>query len=332
MHLQRVLRATNRVILALLPTCLASVSAFAGNFAFVTNQNSSDLSVLDLDRRVEKSRIAIPGNPAGIVVSSELGAFFTVSPDSSTVRKFSLKSCGEESRIVLDGGPTGIAVDPSTRRIFVSDWYNARVFVIDAEEMTLMDELGTGSAPAGLVVARDGSWLASAERDADQVSLFNLSDLSLRRVVKVGERPYGLAEGPNGLLFVANVGSNSVTVIDPLKGTVRASIAVGERPYGVSFAAGNAYVTDQYADTISVVSLNGFVFRGTIDVGEYPEGIDVTADGGIVVSTNWFSNTVSLIDPTTNKVIGEIETGDGPRAFGRFTYMTREGEEPCQAR
>ena len=331
MHLQRVLRATNRIILAFLPTCLASASAFAGNFAFVTNQNSSDLSVLDLDLRIEKTRIAIPGKPAGIVVSSELGAFFTVSPDSSTVRKFDLETCLEDSQIVLDGGPTGIAADPATRRIFVSDWYNARVFVIDAEAMTLLGELGTGSAPAGLVVARDGSWLASAERDADQVSLFNMSDLSLRMVVKVGERPYGLSEGPDGLLYVANVGSNSVTVLDPVKGTVHADVPVGERPYGVSFAAGNAYVTDQYADTISVISLDGFVLSGTIDVGEYPEGIDVTADGRTVVSTNWFSNTVSLIDPATNKVIGEIETGDGPRAFGRFTYMTRKGEEPCRA-
>ena len=55
-----------------------------------------------------------------------------------------------------------------------------------------------------------------------------------------------------------------------------------------------------------------------ISVGEYPEGIDTTADGKFVVVANWASNTVSLIDTEKLEVTGEITTGDGPRAFGKF--------------
>ena len=56
----------------------------------------------------------------------------------------------------------------------------------------------------------------------------------------------------------------------------------------------------------------------TLEVGEYPEGVAATPDGGLVVVTNWFSNTVTLVDPEALEVIGEIATGDGPRAFGAF--------------
>ena len=37
-----------------------------------------------------------------------------------------------------------------------------------------------------------------------------------------------------------------------------------------------------------------------------------------VVVANWFSNSVSVIDTKTLTVLSEIETGDGPRAFGHF--------------
>ncbi|WP_394701411.1 YncE family protein [uncultured Roseibium sp.] len=38
----------------------------------MTNQNSSDVSVLDLESRKEIRRVPVPGKPAGIAVSSPL--------------------------------------------------------------------------------------------------------------------------------------------------------------------------------------------------------------------------------------------------------------------
>ncbi|WP_346907207.1 hypothetical protein [uncultured Roseibium sp.] len=181
-----------------------------------------------------------------------------------------------------------------------------------------------------IVACADGSWLASADRDANQVSIFNLPDMTLRGRIPAGERPFGISVDPQGRIHAANVGSDSVTVIDPETASVVATVPVGARPYGVAFAAGRAFTTDQYADTVSVYRLSDFLPEDTLDVGEYPEGIDGTPDGRLIVSANWFSNTVSLIDPDTVEVIGEIETGDGPRADGKFILETSGGDVPCQ--
>jgi YVTN family beta-propeller protein len=54
-----------------------------------------------------------------------------------------------------------------------------------------------------------------------------------------------------------------------------------------------------------------------LDVGEYPEGVDTTGDGQIAVA-NWFSNTLSVIDAASLETLAEVETCDGPRAFGAF--------------
>ncbi|MBO6551186.1 MAG: hypothetical protein JJ964_16415 [Rhizobiales bacterium] len=40
--------------------------------------------------------------------------------------------------------------------------------------------------------------------------------------------------------------------------------------------------------------------------------------GDYVYVACWFSNLLMKIDTTSLKVVAEVKTGDGPRAFGRF--------------
>ena len=296
---------------------LVATSVVAGDLALITNQISEDISVIDLSTGAEHMRIPVPGKPAGVAAGPD-GAVYAVSPDSATVRRFDALSGALQAEVHLDGGPIGIALAAQAGLAFVSDWYNARIWVLQAGTLEPFGELATGAAPAGLAVSPDGTLLVSADRDADQVSVFDIKTLALRHRLDVGTRPFGLGFAPDGRLFVGNVGTNDVTVLDPLAGKTLATIAVGARPYGVAFAQGRAFVSNQYADTVSVIDLGTLSVEATVDVGEYPEGIDISSDSRTVIVANWFSNTVSLIDAKTLEVTGEIATGDGPRAFGAF--------------
>lgn len=306
-----------RLNATLLILSLAAPAGAAGDIAFVTCQNGNALSVLDLDNGVEIARWSVPGQPAGIAVSAN-GEVFTVAPHSKVIRRHDGATGAVLAEITLDGGPMGIAHDPQRNRLFVSDWYNARTWVLDAVSLAVTDELSVGAAPAGLGLSDDGRVLAIAGRDANQVYIFDAASLKLQHQPNVGLRPFGLRFAPDGRLFVGNVGSNDVSVLDPVSGALLATVPVGNRPYGVAFAAGHAFVSNQYEDTVSVISLDTLRHELKIDVGEYPEGIDATADGQTVVVTNWFDNTVTLIDATTFTTIKNLETGDGPRAFGDF--------------
>jgi YVTN family beta-propeller protein len=256
--------------------------------------------------------------PAGVAVSQKLDAFFTVSPDSRTIRRYGLDAVHPTIERQLDGGPIGVAIDERRHRIFVSDWYNARVWVLSADDLTFATTLQTGSAPAGLALSPDGRWLATADRDADQMSIFDASTLTLAHRITVGERPFGLAFAPDGRAFSADVGSNTVTAVDPEDGRVLGKIETGERPYGIAFAQGRGFVTNQYGDSVSVFDAKTYAAVAVIDVGGYPEGIDTTTDGRQIVVANWDSNTLSIIDAKSLMVVGEVATGDGPRAFGLF--------------
>ncbi|MQW89020.1 YncE family protein [Sinorhizobium saheli] len=310
--------ANSRIKLAVVLAALALPGGALADYAYVTNQSSSDLSVVDLDRMVEVGRIAVPGQPAGVAVAPRLGAVFTVSPDAKMLRRFGMPAGAPVAERKLDGGPIGVAVDERRGRVFVSDWYNARVFVIAADGLATLTVLATGSAPAGLALSRDGRWLATADRDANQVSIFDAETLTLRHRVTVGLRPFGLTFSPDGRLFSADVGSNTVTAVDPASGRVLGHVTTRDRPYAVAFASGRGFVTNQYDDSVSVFDARSLAAIAVIDTGEYPEGIDASADGRRIIVANWFSNSLTVIDAESLEIVGEVTTGDGPRAFGRF--------------
>ncbi len=305
-----------------LALALVTSSAVAGDLAYVTCQNGNALRVheLGMDRHLQDWDVS--GQPAGVAVAEH--AVFTVAAGDKTIRKHDLDTGHVQAEARLDGGPIGVAYDAGRDRLFVSDWYNARIWVLSGADLSRQRELKTGAAPAGLALSDDGRFLASADRDADQISIYDAETLAHIRSVSVGTRPFGLRFGPHGRLFVGNVGSDDISIIAPETGVLVATVPVGARPYGVAFAQGRAFVTNQYADTLSVIDLDTFAPVATLETGEYPEGVDVAHEGKHIVVANWFENTVTLFDAATLSVVEHIETCDGPRAFGRFVLGGQE--------
>jgi YVTN family beta-propeller protein len=109
-----------------------------------------------------------------------------------------------------------------------------------------------------------------------------------------------------------------VSVIDLAERKLIANARVGSHPYGVALAKGRAFVANQYAETVSVFDTATLAPLATIKVGEYPESVGVSRDGGTIYVTNWFSNDLWSIDAESYRITGRAATGDGPRAFGAF--------------
>ena len=78
--------------------------------------------------------------------------------------------------------------------------------------------------------------------------------------------------------------------------------------------AGKAYVTNQIADTVSVIdTATNAVVGSAITVGDGPLGIAITPDGTKAYVANFVADTVSVINTATNAVVGSaITVGSGP--------------------
>ena len=114
-----------------------------------------------------------------------------------------------------------------------------------------------------------------------------------------------------GFMYVANQGTNSVTVLNTTSNTVVGSpILVGENPVGIAFdpVHNRMYVANQYNNTVSVIDIttNTVVGSPIPDGRNNPVAIAFDPVHNRMYVANELINTVLVIDITTNTVVGSI--------------------------
>jgi YVTN family beta-propeller protein len=125
---------------------------------------------------------------------------------------------------------------------------------------------------------------------------------------------------PDGkYVYVTDVGSGNVSVIDTASNAVAATIRVGGGPVGIAVTPDGKYVYVANG-SVSVISTSNNTVIATVQAGYYPYGIAVTPDGKYVYVTTCcaFSTTnrVSVIETAHNTVIATIPVGVQPFGVG----------------
>src|SRR5713226_1555276 len=131
--------------------------------------------------------------------------------------------------------------------------------------------------------------------------------------VPTGLSPTSISHSTN-YTYVTNFGSNTVSVIDNSNNVV-GSISVGAMPYGTAYNSNNGkiYVTNYGSNTISVIdpssntaisTIPDFSILGlTLPSFTNPSGLVYYSTNNDMYVTNFCSNTVSVIDASTNSAI-----------------------------
>ncbi|WP_163803874.1 beta-propeller fold lactonase family protein [Mycolicibacterium anyangense] len=142
--------------------------------------------------------------------------------------------------------------------------------------------------------------------------------------IAVGDTPSALAVSPDGKrLYVANLGDNSLSVVDTSTNTTIATVGVGSNPVALALSptAGRAYVVNSGGDSVSVIDTQTNTVLLTTQVGDSPTAIALNPGGSRAYVVNSGSGTVSVIDTSTNFVVGTIAVGQAPSAIA----MTSDG-------
>jgi YVTN family beta-propeller protein len=105
-------------------------------------------------------------------------------------------------------------------------------------------------------------------------------------------------------VYVTNISSSSVSVIDTLNNSVVASVPVGSLPDGLTVLPnGNrAYVANNFSSNVSVLDAVTNTPVTLADVGGNPRGVAVDSAGTKVYVANSLSFAISVIDTASNAV------------------------------
>jgi len=231
--------------------------------------------------------------------------------------------------IPVGTGPFGVAVNPASTRVYVTNWIDDTVSVINGITGAIIGSpITVGDGPRGIVVSPSGSTVYVANEDSETISVIDAVTNTVTDTI-TGISCTTLAINPSGSrLYVGAYRSNRIQAIDTTTLTVVGTTET--LAFSMENIAINPTGTFLYAanNSGSVYAIRTADFAITeIPIGNTSYAIAVHPSGSFIYAVGFLH--VTVIDTATNAAvkIGNIGyavafNSDGTRAF------VVEGETP----
>ena len=175
-----------------------------------------------------------------VAVTNDGRMAFTSNIRSGTVSVVDLKLGKKLRDIAVGGEPEGIALSREEQVIWVADLKGARVQAFDAESLDKIGEVATGQVPIRAAASPDGRWIVTSNLGDGSLTLIDATsrkkvrDLAVSGTQEAGQVTILFA--PDGKLYAAETGRNTVAEIDLGTGKVLRRLPAGTNGDGLAIA------------------------------------------------------------------------------------------------
>jgi YVTN family beta-propeller protein len=222
--------------------------------------------------------------------------------DEDTVSVVDADAGEIESTVETDFNPHEAIVTPDGSKTYVTCSLGGRVNVIDNDSFEVIERLDHEhfEFPHGLAT-RDGAdeiWLAATR--SSHLYVIDAASAEIRDVRRTHQNlSHMVALTPDeSTAYVANIGSDNVTVVDAETHEIETHVPVGERPEGIGVHPDgeHLYVANQDDGTLSVLSTDDHEEVAELRLGTTPIRVVFSPDGEYALVPNRESDDVSVID------------------------------------
>lgn len=211
-----------------------------GSFAYVTNGGDNTVSVVDTAARRVVATVSVGAYPHGIRVSPDGREVYVANLKGGTVSVIDTATNREVARIAAGRGPAQTGFTPDGRLAFVSLSQENKVALIDPAARKVVNRIDVGPVPIQLYATPDSRRLLVAnqgtrQKPGDTVSIIDLGEVRVASTVRTAPGAHGVVVDRSGrYAYVSNIYANSVSVIDVKSAKVVANVPVGKGPNGIS--------------------------------------------------------------------------------------------------
>ena len=212
----------------------------------------------------------------------------------------------------------GVAVDGRTNRVFVTNFGEGSVYVVEASTGHIVRIVAVGQTPDAVAVDAATGHVFVTNNGADTVTMLDALNGTVLRTIKVGSQPAQIVvdertqhvfvvHGRGGTrMFFTESSASGTTMLDARSGAVLHAVAAGGSPaddvgyvtavnLAVDARRGRVFVIDPTAPaapdgagSVSVLDARTGRLRRTLSVGRHPIalGVDEVSARLFVVNTN----------------------------------------------
>ncbi|MDR3550864.1 MAG: YncE family protein [Candidatus Babeliales bacterium] len=275
----------------------------AGTRAYVTNSNSTTITIIDIATNAVIGTIGGFDGPSGMAITPS----------------------GALAYVNNYGGPGGVGSGNATT-----------VRVVDLNSNTIIGApIVVGLAPASLAITPNGAFVyvinyVTGNPGTGTISVIRTSDNTVVDTIPGFSGPFAIAITPDGkYAYVTNFGSNNfmpigttVSVVDLSTNTISATIELAIQPSGIAITPDGRYAYASNYDTLYTdTSFSSLVpGQGTINiidiatntvippiiaVGQSPDAVAISPNGQFAYVSNYTSNSVSVIALQSFQIVAQ---------------------------
>lgn len=305
-------------------------------YAYVTNQGSATVTVLDVVNVRLDRELPVGLNPVAVAASPTRNEVYVLNAGAPGGQgSISVIDCEHNAvvaTIAVGRDPDSIDVDAKGELAFVANRGSNSVSVVDLESRHWVTQIGVGEEPDAVKLSPDGKTLVVANWGGDSVTLIDAETGRLRAILEGcpgAVSPVILPDSSKA--FVACSGGHQVMAIalartqpqpaseaqpatpdrlDALMDVGRAPVHLAMKPDG-----GEVFASNSLSDSVSEIYDSTDEVGDTYMIGEDPVMGLVSRDNSLLYEANLQSPDVTLYSIDDGKRIGAVHVGDGPTAM-----------------
>jgi YVTN family beta-propeller protein len=218
---------------------------------WVANSASASISIIDVASKKVVGTInlpplngAFPAQPNNIAFLPDGSLAYVTDHDDqsgSTVYVIDVATQAVVQQIGVGNFPSAMAVSPDGSQIWIPCRADNNVYVIDTLTNTVITVIPNISLPTGITFNPTGTIVYVAEGNpvGGVVDVIDPGTFTVLNTIPVGDLPHVVKMSPTGHhLFVTNLASNSISVINPANDTVIYNLTLPNgavHPLGIAF-------------------------------------------------------------------------------------------------
>jgi YVTN family beta-propeller protein len=194
-----------------------------------------------------------------------------------TVLIYNITDWSLKQSIVVGKNPSEVTFSNDGAFAFVANTGSASVTVIKADTKSVKATLSVGTDPVGAWPATNGKMYVDNET-SKTISVIDVASTTVTETVNLGFKPgYAAYHNTLGELWVTDATDGKVVIYQRSGNSwvKKAEVATGADAHAIAFSADQnlAYITNQGANTVTVLNTTTYAKVQVIPVGKMPNGL-----------------------------------------------------------
>ena len=227
---------------------------------------------------IEKE-IPLPKMPHNAVFNSNGSELWIAQEDEtqSQILVYNTGSWSLNNTILVGKGLSEVTFSADGTKVFAANTTDATVSIINPTTKTVIDTVPVGKDPVGAWPASNGFMYVDNETDQSIMEI-SIANHTVTDTIPLGFKPGYVAYHPGAHeLWVSDASNGSVVYFTNINGkwTRQEAISTGADTHAIVFSADGtkAFVTNQGANTVSVLNVADHQVIKTVSVGKKPNGL-----------------------------------------------------------